>query len=177
MTNDPLARSAFLRTTALVSFALWIALWPLAASADGGKSKQARFHQRVAGLYLSVEPEGTHIFQVDADGQFTYTESAQFTGFSGGPAFGNELGTWRRVGRRKLISTSLHLGYWTDGSGFTGTTVLRRSFEFKRGISRFTVTCTGTTYGPGVDPFDPAAEPESSFDCPLREFKRVRAGR
>ena len=104
-----LALPALVRTTALAALLTWVACWPLAASADGKTSKHARFHQRIAGLYLSVGTEDAHIFQINADGQFTYAESAQFTGFSGGPAFGDEFGTWTRAGRRELISTSLHL--------------------------------------------------------------------
>ena len=176
MTTVPFPRFSVARPTARAVLVCWLACLPLAAAGDGGVSKHFKFGLRIAGLYLAVGPEDAHVFQIGADGQFVYTESEQFTGFSGGPAFGDELGTWRRVGRRSLVSTSLHLGYWPDGSGFTGTTVLRRTFEFERRLRRFTVTCTGTTYLPGVDPFDPTAEPESSFECPPREFERVLAG-
>ncbi|MDE0887624.1 MAG: hypothetical protein OSB70_19050 [Myxococcota bacterium] len=159
-----------------VALGLLFACFPFALAADDGSSDRSRFGQRVAGLYLAVDPDGSHVFSIDADGQFTYMESPQFTGFSGGPAFSNELGTWRRVGRRSLIATSLHLGYWQDGSAFTGTTVLRRTFEFAPGFRSLKVTCTGTAYAPGVDPFDPQAQSTSSFVCPERGFRRIPAG-
>ena len=148
----------------------------LVVGVDGDASDRLQFAQRVAGLYLSIEPDEAHVFKLDSDGQFAYMESPQFTGFSGGPAFSDELGSWRRVARRSLVATGIHIGYWKDGSAFTGTTVLRRTFEFARGWGSMSVTCVGQTYAPGIDPFDDEAEAISSFVCPEREFRRIVAG-
>ena len=149
---------------------------PLAASSESDFEERLRFGQRIAGLYLSIGAADAHVFSIEADGEFVYMESAQFAGFSGGPAFGDEMGAWRRAGKRRLVATSLHLGYWQDGGEFTGTTVLRRSFKFAKGLRRITVQCTGMTYAPGVDPFAPSSEAESTFVCPERVFRRIEAG-
>ena len=152
-----------------------VSLLPLGARADRDEERRPSFGERIAGLYLSIDPAEAHVFQLNADGQYSYMESQQFSGWPGGAAFSNELGTWRRSGRRELIATSLHIEYGPDTRAFEGLTVLRRTFRFERGLNSFTVLCSGSSYAPGVDPFDAAAEATSVFECPERSFRRVYA--
>ena len=153
-----------------------VLLLPLVAAAERGDRRPYSFGDRIAGLYLAVGADDAHVFQLDADGGFSYMESQQFGGWPGSPSFSDEMGTWRKTGRRTLVSTSFHLEYWTDGGAYAGITVLRRSFEFDRKLGSFTVVCSGDTYAPGVDPFGPAAEANSSFECPPRKFQKIRTG-
>ncbi|MGE4653412.1 MAG: hypothetical protein AAEJ53_21200 [Myxococcota bacterium] len=153
-----------------------VLLLPLVAAADRNNEHPSRFGDRIAGLYLAVGADDAHVFQLDADGGFSYMESQQFGGWPGSPSFSDEMGTWRKTGRRTLVSTSFHLEYWTDGGAYAGISVLRRTLEFDRKLRSFAVVCSGDTYAPGVDPFDPEAEANSSFECPPRKFQRIRAG-
>lgn len=132
------------------------------------------FGKRIAGTYLSNTVDDALIIQLASDGSMTGILSEQFLNLGVvGESFSDTLGTWKRVGYRTILVTSVDVAFEKDV--FLGVAAARYVIHFDRHFRRAKLNCTGAIYPPGVDPFSKDAEPidDSEFECNEYFLKRL----
>ena len=164
-----------MESSLLLLFCLFTAI---SLSAQKG-SNNARFNQKVAGVYISVSSGGAQIMQLFADGNLTFELSEEFPGNNDfHESFSNPMGYWEASGKQSLSATSYDLVFNEEGK-FIGVGVAKNAIQFDEQFQRATVDCKGVLYAPGVDPFaeDARPIPGSEFSCAPMHFRRAPGNR
>jgi len=118
------------------------------------------FAERAAGTYLVDVPDRgeTYLFAISADGRLLSEDSNDFG--DGVPAAYQSAfhGTWKRIGRRKLVYTVLNLGF---SAGGVNTTFVRHSATvvFDRRFQTFQQHGTFAVFTAAQVPLDPDEAP------------------
>jgi hypothetical protein len=159
-----------------------VAVIGLGAPSISGQASLALAHDKgdlgdkIAGTYLAVQEDGAQVLQIGQDGNLSVVFSIQFTrGGVLGESFSDTLGSWKKTGRREVTARTVDLTF-QSGNGFFGVAAATYVIEFDKTFETAIVTCEGTIFPPGVNPFDADAEPiaGSGFSCgPRLEFHRI----
>lgn len=157
----------------LVAFLILGLVSPTLAFDIGG------FGGKSAGTYLDIEKDAANILQINQDGNLSFIFSSQFSGGDLGAPFSNTLGSWKRSGKRELTAKAVDLTFKSEGGQFVGVGAATYVITFDKKFRSAFVTCEGAIYPPGVNPFDPKADPidGSEFSCGDEglEFHRLPA--
>jgi len=157
-------RSIFVAAVALIAVATFL------VSGQGGRAladEEAGLGDKVAGTYLAVTENGATILQISRDGNLSSILSIQFTGGGViGESFSNTLGSWKKTGRREITATTVDLNFQSV-PGFIGVAANTNIMKFDQKFQTGTMTCQGSIFPPGVDPFKLGAmpTPNSEFTC------------
>lgn len=121
----------------------------------------------LAGTYIATLPERAEILQLRRDGTAEITLSDQVTSGAGGFTFSDSLGSWKRVGPRRLGARFVNLNFDVTGPAatYSGAAVVDYVLVFAPNRRTFAASCQGKIFATGVDPFDPASTPVTTFDC------------
>ena len=130
----------------------------------------------ISGTYLAIGEKSGKIMQISADGNITLIFSDQFLGMgASGEYYSSGLGTWKRIGVRKIVAQVVDISYdGGDSATYAGIAAYKATIIFSRGLKTAHLTCKGGLYNPGVDPFASGADPTDTFDCGEIEYQRVR---
>lgn len=133
----------------------------------------------VAGTYVATLPDRAEILQLHRDGTADMTLSDQLTSGAGGFIFSDSLGSWRRIGPRRVAARMVNLNFDVTGPAatYSGAAVVDYVLQFGPDRHSFAASCEGNIYAPGDDPLDPASTPVASFDCAYLDgylYQRVR---
>jgi len=129
----------------------------------------------ISGTYLAIGEDSGKIMQISADGNITLIFSDQFLGKgSSGESYSSGLGTWKRIGVRKIVAQVVDISYYGDSATYEGVAAYKATIIFSRGLRTAHLTCEGGLYDPGVDPFASDAVPTDTFDCGNIEYHRIR---
>ena len=161
-------RSIFIAAVALIAVATLVSRQAGRALAD----EEAGLGDKVAGTYLAVTENGATILQISRDGNLSSILSIQFTGGGViGESFSNTLGSWKKTGTREITATTVDLNFKSgpDGPEFIGVAAATNIMKFDQKFQTGTMTCQGSIFPPGVDPFklkpEPSPIPNSEFTC------------
>jgi hypothetical protein len=134
---------------------------PASAFEIGGLGKTS------TGTYLAIENDGATILQINRDRTLSLIVSSQFEGGVLSDPFSNTLGSWKRSGFRELTATTVDITFQSEGGDFVGVAAATYFIKFDRRFQSARVTCEGSIFPPGVNPFAPGAEPisGSEFTC------------
>jgi hypothetical protein len=163
-------RSIFVAAVALIAVATFL------VSGQAGRAladEEAGLGDKVAGTYLAVTENGATILQISRDGNLSSILSIQFTGGGViGESFSNTLGSWKKTGTREITATTVDLNFKSDlnfqsGPEFIGVAATTNIMKFDQKFQTGTMTCQGSIFPPGVDPFQPKAKAitNSEFTC------------
>ena len=142
-------RSIFVAAVALIAVATFL------VSGQAGRAladEEAGLGDKVAGTYLAVTENGATILQISRDGNLSSILSIQFTG--GGvidESFSNTLGSWKKTGTREITATTVDLNF--QSGEFIGVAATTNIMKFDQKFQTGTMTCQGSIFPPGVDPF------------------------
>lgn len=120
-----------------------------------------------AGTYEASLPERAEALQLHADGTAHITLSDQVTAGAGGFTFSESLGSWKKVGPRRLFARFVNLNFDITGPAatYSGMAVVDYDLQFAPNLRTFTASCQGKIFPTGQDPFDPSSTPVTTFDC------------
>jgi len=135
------------------------------------------FGSKVAGTFLEIGPDSAHILQIGADGSVTLSLSTQYAGGLLDAPFGDSLGSWSRTGRTEITAPTVNITYSRDSGELVGLGAFTYTISFDDRFQTALVDCEGAIYGPGVDPFEPGAEPlpDTEIQCSVLEYHRISA--
>lgn len=143
----------------LLTIPVLLALGASTAMADGGNGD-------FTGTYIASLPQRAEILQLHQDGTALITLSDEVTSGAGGFTFSDSLGSWKVAGPRKLTARYLNLNFDVTGPpAFSGTAVVDYVYQFSANFKTIAASCQGKIFPPGVDPFNPASVPVTTFDC------------
>ncbi len=129
------------------------------AMADGGSGD-------FTGTYIASLPTRAEILQIHQDGTALITLSDEVTSGAGGFTFSDSFGSWKIAGPRKLTARYLDLDFDVTGPpAFSGTAVVDYVYQFSANFKTIATSCQGKIFPPGVNPFNPASVPVTTFDC------------
>ncbi len=160
---------AVLALIALATFLISGQVSPSLADDEGGLGK------KISGTYLAVQEDAAQVLQISEDGNLSFIFSTQFSGGVLGP-FSDTIGSWKKTGKREITATTQDLTFESGSGTFVGVGVATYVIRFAKKFQTANVTCEGAIFLPGVNPFDPDAEPipGSDFNCGAGlEFDRV----
>ena len=131
-----------------------------------------------AGTYEASLPERAEAMQLHADGTAHITLSDQVTSGAGGFTFSESLGSWKKVGPRRLAARFVNLNFDVTGPAatYSGMAVVDYDLHFAPNLRTFTASCQGKIFPTGQDPFDPNSTPVTTFNCAYLEgfsYRRV----
>ena len=137
---------------------------------DGGLGK------KIAGTYLAVQENASQVMQISREGNLSFIFSIQFdsSGAAGLP-FSNTLGSWEKVGNRRIKAKAANISFDSFDGGFAGVAAATYVIEFDEKFQTAKVTCEGAIFPPGVNPFvdfDGDPLPDSEFTCDF-EVQRI----
>ena len=145
-------RSIFVAAVALIAVATFL----VSGQADRALAdEEAGLGDKVAGTYLAVTENGATILQISRDGNLSSILSIQFTGGVIRESFSNTLGSWKKTGTREITATTVDLNFQSE-SGlivFIGVAATTNIMKFDQKFQTGTMTCQGSIFPPGVDPF------------------------
>ncbi len=169
--------SVFIAVVALITLATFLIsgqVSPTLAGDQGGLGK------KIAGTYLAVQDGAAQALQISEDGNLSIIISFQFSGGVCGFLFSDTLGSWKKTGRREITARIVNLNFRNFESGdvgaFAGVATATYLIKFDKKFQAANVMCEGAIFRPGVNPFEPDAEPilDSEFNCGAGlEFDRV----
>ena len=163
-------RSIFVAAVALIAVATFL----VSGQADRALAdEEAGLGDKVAGTYLAVTENGATILQISRDGNLSSILSIQFTGGVIRESFSNTLGSWKKTGTREITATTVDLNFQSvpgqNGPVFIGVAATTNIMKFDQKFQTGTMTCQGSIFPPGVDPFKlkPGDKPipGSEFTC------------
>ena len=157
-----------------------IALASFLVSGQAGSAlagDQAGLGDKIAGTYLAVMADRSLVLQIGQDGNLSFTFSIQFsTGGALSASFSDTLGSWKKTGQREITAGTVNLNYQSGTGFFIGTAATTYVIAFDQKFQIGTVTCQGSIFPRGADPFHGGAIPiaNSEFTCgPGIEFHRI----
>ncbi len=155
--------------TVLATFLISGQVSPTLADDEGGLGK------KIAGTYLAVQDDAAQILQISEDGNLSFIFSIQFSGGVLDLLFSDDLGPWKKTGKREITARTVNLNFESGGAPFAGVAIATYLIEFDKKFRTANVTCEDSIFLPGVNPFDPDAEPilGSELTSGDLEFHRV----
>lgn len=135
--------------------------------------KRSNFGERVAGLYFVTESTtgAQHLITLWDDGNFQSISSIQEGGAGFNP-FSDQMGTWKKTGRREITAKVIDMTYNFDPMTLFGFGVARYVLTFDKNFKRITGTTEGGVISADDKPTDLDAEFLFTFGSPL-EGERV----
>jgi len=148
-----------MKLACLLTIPALLALAAIPALADGGSGNYT-------GTYIASLPQRAEILQLHGDGTALITLSDEVTSGAGGFTFSDSLGSWKVAGPRRLTARYLNLNFDVTGPPtFSGTAVVDYVYQFSANFKTIAASCQGKIFAPGVDSFNPASVPVTTFDC------------
>ncbi len=162
----------FIPVVALITLATFLIsgqVSPTLAGDQGGLGKT------IAGTYLAVQDDAAQTLQISEDGNLSHIFSIQFSGGVLDLLFSDDVGPWEKTGKREITARTVNLNFESGDGTFAGVAIATYLIKFDKKLQTANVTCEGEIFPPGVNPFDPDAEPipGSELTCGDLEFHRV----
>jgi hypothetical protein len=166
--------SIFVAAVALTTVATFL------VSGQAGRAladEEGGLGDKIAGTYLAVMDDRSLVLQISQDGNLSFIFSIQFSiGGALGASFSDTIGSWKKTGQREITAGTVNMTFQGGTGFFIGTAATTYVIKFDQKFRTGTVTCQGSIFPRGVDPFQRGAIPiaNSEFTCGAGiEFHRI----
>lgn len=149
-------RQATVRTLCLIALLSSAGLRSGEVAAWDGLDHRSNFGERLAGLYFVTDTTtgARHLISLWADGNFQGISSEQEGGIPEFNPFSDQVGTWKRTGRRQITAKVIDMTYNRDPMTLFGFGVVRYVLTFDKGFKTATGKSEGGAIGPSGNPND-----------------------
>jgi hypothetical protein len=167
----------------MVAIYLFLALGFVCLGADHAA---AASRSAFIGTYMAnlLNLKRAEIVSLHGDGTAGMSLSDQVTGGAGQLTFSDSYGAWEPIAPHRVKVRMVNMNFFQpldsqnpdQAPVYSGPAVVDYVFQFAPNFNTFTLTCSGKVYSLGVDPFDPNAVPDITFDCTYfngNVYKRV----
>ncbi len=130
--------------------------------------------KKSAGTYLAVQDDEAQVLRISEDGNLSFIFSIQFSGGALDNLFSDDLGPWKKTGKREIIARTVNVNFERGDGTFVGVATATYLIKFDKKFQTADVTCEGAVFPLGVNPIlDPETTPLVEFTCGDLEFDRV----